>query len=567
VTSVLTWLDDPPADRGLRFAGDGGGDPWTFYSYEQMAYLARQAALRLWSFGVRPGDTVLVLCPTSPEFVAHYFGALIMGAVPAAAAPPPRMGDLTEYRRGLDHVVRLIAAKAVVTTPGSVSVLAPVARDVGGLLIDASAPAATRRADFDAPAIEDLSIIQLSSGSTGPRHGVRISLPAVQSNVAALHRWLEMTSRDRFPTWLPLSHDMGLVGALLNPVAAGADVWLMPPEDFIRSPIRWLRLFSDLAPTITAMPAFGLAHILRRVPSRKLEGLDFSSWRGLIIGAERIDHDIARRFVNLLEPFGFPPRALSPAYGMAEATLAVTGTSLAEVHPALTVDARSLSLGNAVKQVPARAGRPLPPAATTVVGCGTPLPRTEVTIVDGEGTPVGEDVVGEIVIRGQALAAAVLREAGAEQPIGATFATGDAGFLHQGRLYVLGRLGDSVKQLGRWLFAEDIERVAWSESPSPQRTVALLGDLGGHSMAVIAVQGALAAEEAEAIGKAVCGYAGNLRVTVMSVPVGWLLRTPSGKPMRRAMWAKFIANGGGANVLWRTPHADEVRFDNHKEEI
>jgi acyl-CoA synthetase (AMP-forming)/AMP-acid ligase II len=293
---------------------------------------------------------------------------------------------------------------------------------------------------------------------------------------------------------------MGLVGCLLAPVVTGTDLWLMTPAEFVRHPLAYLRCFGEHGACLTAMPTFGLEHILRRVRPQALAGLDFSHWRAVIAGAERIAAPTLRRFAELCGPQGFSPTALLPAYGLAEATLAVSGLPL---RTGWRSEARSDG---------------------TVVGCGPALPGTAITIVDDRGRPVPDGVEGEIVVRGESVAS------------GGVLATGDAGFLKDGQLYVLGRMGDSLKIRGKTLFAEDVDAAVLSAcGAAPNRLASLLGMVGQQPTVVILMERPEPGW-AEAASAAARVLAENARIEVVAVPVGGIDRTSSGKPRRRPLW-------------------------------
>jgi acyl-CoA synthetase (AMP-forming)/AMP-acid ligase II len=538
--TLLRWFDEAPDDRGLWFS-DQQGDGWTRYSYADLAALARRAAGQLRAAGVGRGDAVVVAGAASPAFVGHLFGALVLGATPSPIAPPNAFQDPDAYVEHVARIAGLVRAKvlAVPAEPADVTLAAAAKGDcdvLDGIALDAPW--------YDGPAQPpSTALVQFSSGSTGRPRGVRVPLTALETNLDDIADWLSYTPRDKWASWLPMHHDMGLIGGLLLPMSRVTDAWFMLPEQFVRAPLRWLRCFQPGWATMATTPTFGLAHVLRRVRPRELDGLDVTGWRTLIVGAERVEEKVLADFADLLAPHGFDRRALLPAYGLAEATLAVSGRRHGQPMRALHLDATSLAPGRTV--APAAPDGP----TSAVVACGTPLRQVTVRIVDEAGAPVGDGVFGEIEVSGPSLADGYVTEEG-EQPFGGALRTGDAGFRQDGYLFVIGRLGDGVKQFGRWLFAEDVERAAAAVSPRPRQTLALLGTLDGTSTAVVVVEGALGDAAAD-VGRAVARHVIDGRVVVSTVPAGWIRRTTSGKPMRRAMWRK-VADGDHGTVCWET---------------
>ncbi|HEX8691183.1 MAG TPA: AMP-binding protein [Longimicrobium sp.] len=535
--SLLAWLDDPAPDRGIHFARPDGG--WSFCAYQALAGMAREAAAGLLRRGVRAGQVVALVGRAGPELAAAFFGALRVGAVPAVLAPPAAFQDPESYRETARRALAVgRPALAVVDDElleGLARLLEGEARTVGfAALLEGGRGQAP-----PAPAPPgELALLQFTSGSSGTARAVRVPRSALEANVAAIGKWLGWTPETPFASWLPLHHDMGLVGGLVSPVVNRCDLWLLQPEQFIRDPLRWLRCLGAAGARLSATPAFGLDVVVRKVAPGALEGLDFSGVQGIVVGAERISADTLERFHRLLAPHGLRREAVLPAYGLAEATLAVSGLPRGEGWTTLAVERASLAPGRRVRL----AGPGAEGAA--VVGCGVPLDSVEVSVAGEGGAPLGEGSVGEIVVRGASLAAGYL---GAPAPSPAAPAdgglrTGDAGFLWEGQLFVLGRLGDSLKVRGRVVFSEDLEVALAGVGVPPSRTAVLLGVHEGAPTAV------LLAEEpapqwrgaAEALLRR---EAGGARVAFVGVPRGAILRTTSGKPRRRPLWAWYVAGG------------------------
>jgi acyl-CoA synthetase (AMP-forming)/AMP-acid ligase II len=539
---LLGWLDHPSAAKGIHFAGEAE-NAWTFWGYDQLAVLCRRMASGLIDCGVAPGDVVTIVERSGPVFVATLFGTMLAGATPSPVAPPMVFQDPDRYER---HVQGLIAAAkpALIVTDSDLQDRIAAISVPAGAAIGATVAAGAVMADGDGGTTRgpaDFALVQFTSGSSGHARGVRVPFHALEANVAAIQHWLAMSEEDATATWLPVHHDMGLIGCLITPIVNRSGIWVLEPEHFIRSPERYLRCFGALGARLTAMPNFGLDYIARRVSPESINGLDFSEWRALIIGSERVDPASMDAFCRLLGTAGFARRTLLPAYGLAEATLAVTGLPLAEEPVAVGVDVASLVLGAPVRLVTG-SGDAQKGDAQKVVGCGWPLADFTVVIVDESGGPLPEGHVGEIVTQGPSVTAGYLADA-QEAPTSFTpqgLRTGDAGFLLDGQLFVLGRLGDSMKIRGRAVFAEDLETELVSAGLLRHRMAVLLGVHAGLPTAVAVVEEAAArwlTDAEDLLRRRVEGG----RVVVLDAPRGTIEWTSSGKPKRRLLWTRFMA--------------------------
>jgi acyl-CoA synthetase (AMP-forming)/AMP-acid ligase II len=526
--SLTAWVEAPTSHRGIRFWHDSA---WQWWSYEDLARFARRTAQGLVSAGVGHDDRVLVVERTGPEFIAALYGVMIAGAIPCPVAPPHLFQNEALYTRHLHAIGTIAQPSMVITSPNLASRLPfggprPLVRTVTELAAgDECAPRPAASA----------ALLQFTSGSSGRVKGVRVPVAALAANVAAIGGWLEMADGDATASWLPVHHDMGLIGCLVTPVTQQRDLWLQEPAEFIRDPARYVACFSEPGAVMTAMPTFGLDYIARRLTPQALAGSDFSRWRALIVGAERIDIDVLDRFMALMGPFGFDRRALLPAYGLAEATLAVTGLPLRTGFATVPVAAGHTSLGQRV----ARAGG----TTQQVVGCGPALDGVEVSIHDEAGEPLPERHLGQIVVRGSSVAAGYISGQTAtgitEWRDGALW-TGDAGFMDGGQLYVIGRLGDAMKVRGRTLFAEDIEGALVEAGVPRLRVAVLLGAAGHGEMCVILLE---QPDPSWTVAATTVPRRLTEGVTtvVLDVPRRSIQRTTSGKPKRRPMWSAYVA--------------------------
>jgi acyl-CoA synthetase (AMP-forming)/AMP-acid ligase II len=349
---------------------------------------------------------------------------------------------------------------------------------------------------------------------------------------------------------------MGLTGCLLTPVGQQRDLYLLEPAEFIRDPARYVACFNassvdGAGAVMTAMPTFGLDYIARRVTPEALAGSDFSGWRALIVGAERIDIDVLDRFLALMGPFGFDRRALLPAYGLAEATLAVTGLALREEFTTVPVAPRLTSLGQPVTST----GDDL----QQVVGCGRALDGVTVSIQDDEGHPLPDRHVGQIVVGGTSVAEGYVQAStGSTGWHNGALWTGDAGFLADGQLFVIGRLGDAMKVRGRTLFAEDVESALVEAGVPRLRAAVVLGSSARGATGVVLLERPEPAW-VDAAAAVLRRLTEGVPVVILDVARRSIQRTTSGKPKRRVMWTAYIAGDlGGTDVSANTSRSPAV---------
>lgn len=555
---LCAWIDTPPPDGLIRVANDDG-ETWTTRSHVEVATAVRAFAAVLAAAGVGSGDTVAVAVPTGFDAITAIFGAWRAGAA-ISMLPPPVLGGGEDYRTHLTALLGNAGASAVVVAPELRDILAGPAEQAGITTLlqvgeTAIGAAVLRRRALTA---DDTAVVQFTSGSSGTPKGVRISWRNLSSNTGFILASGGWQTGDSTSSWLPLYHDMGLVGGLLTTLARGGDLWLMRPDHFIRDPRQWLRSLAQCQHTVA--PSFGLGYAARRVTAPEVAGLDFSRLRTVITGAEPIGSADMAGFSTLLAPGGFDVEALRPAYGLAEATLMVTMTGRGPLR-AMRIDAADAAFG-----APVRIHDETVFAGDEFAGdgwiwaLGTTAPDSGLTIVDDDGAPLPAGVLGEIVVRGPGVAMDYRPGAAADAGAGATaidgdeLRTGDAGFVHDGALYVLGRMGTSLKVRGKALFMEAVdERIAAETGVPKQRIAAVAMQDGSTNPGLV-----LFAEEppGEWMAKARNLLRADLgpapRIVLVTGTRGLILRTSSGKPRRRVMWERFRTNGFGDDVVVHT---------------
>ncbi|MGZ3481769.1 MAG: AMP-binding protein, partial [Myxococcaceae bacterium] len=425
--------------RGLTFVA--ADETETTLGWDAIRARASLVAGALAALGVRPGERVAMVLPTGPEFMDAFFGTLLAGAVPVPLYPPVRLGRLPEYHAATARMLQLSGAVALLSDGRVGRLLGEAVRRGAprlGLrnvtaLRDSGAPPVTRSADPGT-----LALVQFSSGSTVDPKPVGLSHRAVLAQTDAL-RALMPDDTPEDPqlgvSWLPLYHDMGLIGCLLSAMTYPGPLVLLGPEAFLGRPALWLRALSRHQGTISVAPSFAYAVCARRVKDEEMEGMDLSRWRLALNGAEQVSVDAARRFSERFERWGFRPAALMPVYGLAEAALAVTFCP--PRTPLRTVPVDPVELARAGK---VRAG------TRTLASVGIPVPGMTVEVRDEAGGVALEGVVGRIVARGPSIMEGYVGQPEATRAVlaGGWLDTGDLGFVQDGELVVCGRAKDVV---------------------------------------------------------------------------------------------------------------------------
>lgn len=511
------------------------------------------AAARKWAqvfvrHGVRRGDRVVLLLPTGPTFVAALLGAMLAGAAAVPLATPMTFGSLEPFLRNLGSTFDSAAARVLVA---STRALAAIRTHASSLVLP---PVVLTEADTidtvltraPLPTLDeaDAALIQYTSGTTGRPKGVVISHGALVSNAFAIAHGLELDPTDVGVSWLPLFHDMGLVGVLLTAVCHPYALHLAAPEYFAMGAERWLRLASEVQATITAAPNFAYEHCVARVAKLDEERLD--GLRLALNGAEPVHAETVRRFARALGPFGLRSTASLPVYGMAESTLAVSFAArgvLSTIH----VDRGALEKRGVARRSDASGAREL-------VGVGTPVAGTSIRIADAAGRTMETERVGRILIAGASVMDGYFRddEASARALSGGWLDSGDLGFVSGGQLFVTGRAKEIIIQGGRNVDPHDIEHAVIEATGLRAGSVAAFGiddaDAGTERVVLVVETGPKedrGEERSRSIRGAVLGTLGVRVDDVVFVALGAIPRTTSGKA-RRSECARRWAPGGRA---------------------
>jgi acyl-CoA synthetase (AMP-forming)/AMP-acid ligase II len=506
---------------------------------------AGNCAAALLRKGLKRGDRVLLCVPTGRAFLDGFLGASLIGAAPVPLPSLDGIARPAAFENRLASVVRDAAPSAIFADRRTAAHL----RDSGLVgpdlpLID---PRTVERATPPVPALaqgDETALIQYTSGSTGKPRGVVITATNLAANVDAMGKGLGFSREDRVVSWLPLYHDMGLIGALLGPLVHGSTIWLMSPLEFMLRPAIWMQAVSDARATLTVAPNFAYGLVARKVSDEELQGLDLSSLRAAINGAEPVDPSTAEAFCKRMAPLGFRRSSYFPVYGLAESTLSVAFPPLNRGVKIDNVRRDQLAEGLAT---PAEPG----PGSIALVSVGSPLPGQEVTIVSltPDHTPLPERRLGQIWVRGASVSPWYFEQHHAVRERRTSLRTGDVGYLADGELYVVDRLKDLVIVAGRCYSPSDIERAA-ERVPGVRagRSVAFGvpdPNLGTESLVILAEVQPRTAEELEdlaaAVRQRVTAETGLSPQEVRLLKPGFLPRTPNGKLMRRDSRDRYLA--------------------------
>ena len=544
-------------DRRITFI-DGETQQRTM-SFRRLRERAIAALGALQRRGLVAGDKLVLYLADNERFVEMFWAAVLGGIVPVPLAP----GSAPEHLRKLRAVWTQLRSAWVAIDAAALERFDALAAnegdpaDAGRLrerLVAAAAPAGDGAPGAAHPARpEDLAFIQYSSGSTGDPKGVLLTHRNVCANLHSIHVGGGYSDRDVALSWMPLSHDMGLIGFHLNMLASGVEHAIMRTELFARRPLLWLELASRMQATVLCSPNFGYQHYLKQYATRPPPQTDLSRVRVIFNGAEPISAALCRRFTRTMAAHGLRPNAVFTVYGLAEASLAVSfprlGAPLATVH----LDRAALRVGEA-----ARLGGADRNPLDEFVLLGPAVPGTEVRIVDDAGVPCAERVLGRVEIRGENVTAGYFRPEGPAEP--ATDAdgwldTGDLGLLSGGELVVTGRAKDLVIVNGQNFYPHDFERVAEQVDAVDANRVAAAGvivpEQEAEGLAVFVLhrgplEGFVA--KARAIRRAIAEQTGVEVAAV--VPVAQIPKTTSGK-LQRYQLARAFEAGDYAPVLAR----------------
>ena len=534
-------------------------------TFAELRRRALATARKLMTAGLKRGDRVAVIAETGPEFMAVFFGCQYAGLVPCPMPYTMYIGGRDAYVERVTGMLRAAEACAVVTSSdleGHIRAGAAGAGVEKVLTHEALQALPESLTKVEAFGPDDVAYIQYSSGSTSEPKGVLITQKAIMANTQGILRdGLRVTKSDRAFSWLPLYHDMGLVGFCLAPMMGQVSVDYISTPSFARRPALWLRLMSENRSTVSFSPSFGYDLAARRINGEAVT-LDLSNWRAAGIGGDMVRADVLKQFSDTLSVSGFDQNAFMPSYGMAESTLAVSFSDVSQPIRIDTIDKFTFKLS----------GRAVPAAETqdrdavrSFVVCGKPLPGHEMVVRDETGAVLRDREIGHIFVKGPSLMSGYYHNALATDAVIAAdgfLATGDMGYLLDGEIVITGRAKDLILHNGRNIWPQDIEWAAEQIEPLKSGDVAAFAVEGedGDDDVVVLVQCRVTSEaEIEKLRRevsAVVHHSAGVECAVVLVPPKSLPFTSSGKLSRAGAKQKYVS-GELNEITQRAPQAAE----------
>ncbi len=571
--SATTWVEvlrrhaDLEPDRvqiHLLEDGSSGQD----ISYARLLRAASEVAAGLRASGLRRDETVAIMLPTCADFFYSFFGVMLAGGIAVPIYPPARPDKIEEYVRRQVLILRNAGVRFLISFE-RVQAVSRIMRLSIPSLLDVTTVEALRQIGLRGSTKvttasvqpSETAFIQYTSGSTGDPKGVVLSQANVLANVRGIGWAVSFRPDDFVVSWLPLYHDMGLIGSWLFSVYFGAPITILSPLAFLTRPERWLWALHDSRGTLCPAPNFSYELCARKIPDQAIEGLDLSAWRVAINAGEAVLPETLARFAKRFEPYGFRPESYVPCYGLAESSVALTFPPINR-RPVIDTIRRDLFEAEA-KAVPVERKDAPDSEVLRFVANGVPLPGHEVRIVDDFAQETDERVQGRILFRGQSRTAGYYRNPEASEAVideDGWMDSGDLGYWADGELFVTGRLKDCIIKSGRNIIPQEVEAAAAEVHGVRKGCVAAFGatdaETGTERLVVVAETRATDNSECERIEaevvQSVDAILGIPPDQVVLVPPQSIPKTSSGK-IRRIETRNLYAAGklhAGASPPW-----------------
>ncbi|NLC71354.1 MAG: AMP-binding protein [Desulfuromonadaceae bacterium] len=456
LNEVLEWHALVHPDRPhIRLYHDE--DDGEVITYGELFREAQTLASGLLNLDLRPGETVVIMLPTGRDYFRSFFGTLLAGCIPVPVYPPARATRIEEHLQRLRAILGNCRAITLIIPPETKKTAQLLKTQVDTLRhIVTTADLSTVA---EAPTIatvtaQQIAFLQYTSGSTGAPKGVVLTHANLLANIRAMGARIQVGSEDVFVSWLPLYHDMGLIGAWLGSLYFATPLVVMSPLSFVARPLRWLQAIHRFRGTLSASPNFGYELCLRRIADKELQGLDLSSWRGAFNGAEPVSPDTLRRFCSRFENYGFRRETMMPVYGLAENSVGLAFPPLGRGPRIDFVDRDAFMRDGEALAVPETES-----SALRFVACGRPLDGHQIRIVTEGNRELPERKVGRLEFRGPSATSGYYHNPAQTARLfrGDWLDSGDLAYMAEGEVYLTGRAKDLIIRAGRNIYPPELE--------------------------------------------------------------------------------------------------------------
>ena len=549
LVELLDWHVATHADR-VHITLYGEGESTEDISYRALRDKAWALAAGLQQQGLGAGDKVAVMLPTGHEFFTAFYGVLYAGCIPVPLYPPTRPSQIEDHMRRSAGIIENSEAAMLVTVAAAKTLghlLRAQCASLRKVLTVADLSVAGAPPSLAKPGPEDAAFLQYTSGSTGNPKGVVLTHANLLANLRAMERASGVTAADTFVSWLPLYHDMGLIGACMGSLLVGFRLVLMSPVAFLARPSFWLWTIHRHRATVSAAPNFAYELCVNKIDDRDLTGLDLSCWRLAYNGAEPVSPDTIEKFATRLAPYGFKRAAMTPVYGLAESSVGLAFPPPGRGPLLDRVDRDALARLGVARAVPEDE-----PKALSIVSSGLPLPGHQIRITDTGGRELPERAQGHVQFCGPSATAGYYRNPQATSRLfdGPWLNTGDMGYIAAGELYLTGREKDIIIRAGHNLFPQELEEAVGRVRGVRKGGVAVFAATDARSGTERLVVLAETREDNAAERRRMLAEINNLAVDLMGMPVDdivlapprTVLKTSSGK-LRRAACREMYERG------------------------
>ena len=559
LSDVLDWHVRHNRDRPHILLSDGFNET-DVITYGDLSEAAFHLAAAMRSWGLEPGEFVGIMLPTGREFFEIFFGVILAGAIPVPMYPPVRLSQLEEHLRRQAGILRNSEA-ALLVIPTEGRALAQLLGAQIETLRGVSTVQDLREHSRDALSLQcredDLAMLQYTSGSTGDPKGVMLTHANLLANIRAMGEAINADSSDRFVSWLPLYHDLGLIGAWFGSLYFAIPVIVMSPLRFIVRPESWLWAIHRNSATLTAAPNFAFELCVNKIDDSAIDGLDLSSLRMIANGAEHVSADTVRRFTERFEPYGFKAEAMTPVYGLAENSVGLAFSAIDEKPIIDRVDRRALPKQEMA--VPAQADDQHP---MSFVSCGVPLPGNQIRIVDALGREVEERKQGRLEFKGPSSTRGYYRNPEKSRMLfhDGWLDSSDLAYVAEGKLFITGRVKDIIIKGGRNIYPEEIEEAVGNVTDIRKGCVAAFASsdikTGSERLVVVAETRATESERRSKleyeVNQSVIDILGMPADEIIIASPHTVPKTSSGKIRRSTMCELYEAGNLGQQkrALW-----------------